>query len=550
MNRRLPLPIALAGLLALVLLGLLVWLGTTPVDVPAARPTAVTGARAEREAPPPGETDEPHAVEAPTAITAVASAPGPERTRLVGRITDTADAPIPGARVLVTIAASAAVRTRDLTAWTDPEGRYVIADARGEITRVVFSAEGFATRTLTRPTLDGAPVARLDATLESEADLHGIVRGPEGPVSGAVLGLWLPGGRAVTTVAQSDDGGRFALAFPDGGGPYTLKARHPTQGEASLTIDLPGEYVVELPGGGYVEGRVVDASRDPVQVFAVSAEPRARRMMARPMAQSFDAGDGAFRLGPLAAGTYALRAAAEGFQPGEPVEVEIEPGQVRSGVVLVMKASGTLVGRVTDAATRRPIEGALIVPAEWSNGDLAESVGALTDADGRYRLRALPGKRSSLTVSADGYRALLGGGVLVAPGQSVTRDFALTPQAAGQASATELTGIGAVLAPQADGVAISQIVEGGPAASRLSAGDVIVAVDGKATAGLPLGDVANAIRGELGTEVTLLVRREGAGEPERVVVRRDRVSMPDRRPRGRTPHGDPHGGPHGDPHVR
>jgi carboxyl-terminal processing protease len=80
----------------------------------------------------------------------------------------------------------------------------------------------------------------------------------------------------------------------------------------------------------------------------------------------------------------------------------------------------------------------------------------------------------------------------------------------------------------------------------LSAGDVIVSVEGRATAGLPLGDVANAIRGELGTDVTLVVRRGGAGEPERVVVRRDRVSMPERRPRGRGPHGDPHG----DPHVR
>jgi hypothetical protein len=549
MKPRLPLPLALAGLLGLVLLGLLVWLGMTPVAVEAPRPPTVTGARAERGADSPTDDSEAPAAagEADGRLDErAASAPPPERTRLEGTVEDTDDAPIPGARVRVTVSGSGAPRPRALSARTDALGRYRVDDVRGDVVEVVFSAEGFTTKTLARPALTGAPVARLDATLESDAGIHGIVRGPEGPVAGAVLGLWLAGGRAVTTVAQSDDGGRFALGLPDGEGPYTLKARHPSQGEASLTVDHPGEYVVELPGGGYVEGNVVDADRDPVQVFAVSAEPRARRMMARPVAQSFDAGDGAFRLGPLAAGKYALRAAAEGFQPGEPVEVEVEAGQVRSGIVLVMKASGTLVGRVTDAATRRPIEGALIVPAEWNNGDLAESVGALTDAEGRYRLRALPGKRSSLTVSADGYRALLGGGVLVPAGQSVTRDFALTPQAAGQAPTTELTGIGAVLAPQADGVAISQIVEGGPAASRLSAGDVIVSVDGKATAGLPLGDVANAIRGELGTDVTLVVRRGGAGEPERVVVRRERVSMPERRPRGRTPHGDPHG----DPHVR
>jgi len=548
MKPRLPLPVALAGLLGLVLLGLLVWLAVTPVEVEAPRPMAVTGARTEGDAPPTTDTSEAWAAagEPKSRSSAAAVAPTPERNRLEGTVEDTEDEPIPGASVRVTVSVVGAAGPRELSARTDALGRYRVDDVRGDVVRVVFAAEGFTPKTLVRPALTGAPVARLDATLESDARIHGIVRGPEGPVAGAVLGLWLAGGRAVTTVAQSDDGGRFALGLPNGDGPYTLKARHPSQGEASLTVEGPGEYVVELPGGGYVEGNVVDSDRDPVQVFAISAEPRARRMMARPVAQSFDAGNGAFRLGPLAAGAYALRAAAEGFQPGQPVEVEVEAGRVRSGVVLLMKASGTLVGRITDAATRRPIEGALIVPAEWNNGDLAESVGALTDAEGQYRLRALPGKRSSLTVSADGYRALLGGGVLVPPGRSVTRDFALTPQAAGQAPTTELTGIGAVLAPKAEGVAISQIVEGGPAANLLSAGDVIVSVDGKATVGLSLGDVANAIRGELGTEVTLMVRRGGNGEPERIVVRRERVRMPEHRPRGQAPHGDPHG----DPHVR
>jgi C-terminal processing protease CtpA/Prc len=54
---------------------------------------------------------------------------------------------------------------------------------------------------------------------------------------------------------------------------------------------------------------------------------------------------------------------------------------------------------------------------------------------------------------------------------------------------------------------------------------------------MDMGDVANAIRGELGSSVTLLVRRAGGTEPEKVVLERARVNMPDRNHRGRrAPH--------------
>ena len=67
------------------------------------------------------------------------------------------------------------------------------------------------------------------------------------------------------------------------------------------------------------------------------------------------------------------------------------------------------------------------------------------------------------------------------------------------------------------------VVEGGPAASKLRPGDVIVKVGDMAVQNLELGDVVQAIRGELGTEVELWVRR-GNGEPQRIVFERKRVS--------------------------
>lgn len=537
------LPLLLLALVGAGLLAALLWLALTPVKVPETAPrlvaeaAAAPKARAER----PDESDDAPAAD----TTAPPSRPPVLAARaLEGTVTTPDEQPLGGVAVkLVLAAGNGRERAQERLARTDTQGHYRIDDSLGRVERLVFTAPGYEERRFESPSIPLTPVARWDATLESQGGVHGLVLSPEGPVSNAVLGLWVGDSRGVSTVAQSDANGRFALALPEAAGPYTLKARHPAHGEASQPVSGPGELVVRLPGGGYLVGHVVDTAEDPIQAFAVSAEPQMRRMMAMPVAQSFDTSDGAFRLGPVAAGTYAVRAAAEGFQPGEPVEVEVQAGGETRDIVLVMKASGTLEGRVTDARTRAPIEGALVVPAEWSNGDLAESVGALTDTQGRYRLEALPGKRSSLNVSAEGYRTLLGGGVVVAPGKTVRRDFALTPQVQGQRPTSELTGIGAVLAPRPDGVAISSIVEGGPAARALSEGDVVVSVDGRPVAGLPLSDVANAIRGELGTEVTLFVRRGGEGDPERVVLRRDRVSMPERGHGGGNPHKNPHATP-------
>lgn len=479
----------------------------------------------------------------------------PAQRRVVGHVNSDAPGalPIQGAMVVLKLVPPGGDTSKPAVRQcaTDAEGAYILLETRGAAVSMEVTAAGYEPRVLDRPILDEGPVAQVDVKLTPTAGIHGVVLSPEGPAPDTILGLWAPGARTVGAVAQSDPEGRFEMSLPDIEGPFTLKARHQAHGEASIEIRGPGEVVVHLPGGGYFEGHVVDSTGEAVQAFAVAAEPQGRRMLATSVAQSFDSGDGAFRVGPVAAGTFNLRAAAEGFQPGEPVSAVAQAGQTTSDITIVMKASGRLSGRVTDAVTRRPVEDALIVPAEWAEGDLAESVGAHTDADGRYSLKALPGKRSSLTVSAEGYLTLLGGGVEVASGKSVVRDFALNPQRKDQMPSSELTGIGAVLAPRPDGVAIAQIVDGGPAARLLNEGDVVVSVDGKATAGMPLPDVANAIRGELGTDVTLMVKRGGAGAPERVVVRRDRVTMPDRNhmPGGHGPHGP--GGPEGvpNPHV-
>ena len=65
-------------------------------------------------------------------------------------------------------------------------------------------------------------------------------------------------------------------------------------------------------------------------------------------------------------------------------------------------------------------------------------------------------------------------------------------------------------------------IEGGPAWTLgIRSGDVIVKVNGESTSGMSVMDVANRLRGDAGTSVTLSIAREGDSEPhDYTVVRR------------------------------
>jgi hypothetical protein len=293
-------------------------------------------------------------------------------------------------------------------------------------------------------------------------------------------------------------------------------------------VDGPGEVTIELPGGGFVSGVVRDERGQPVPQFSVTAQsPGGPREDTG--AQTFDAADGSFTLGPLAPGTQRLFAAAPGYQPAAAPGVEVRSGETTPGVVLTLRASGTVTGRVTDARTGAPVAGAMVRAAEWTSGALAESVSATTDAQGRYTLRSLPSSRTSLAVEAQGYQSLLAGGVAAGPGQTATRDFSLTPLQAGQKAGGELIGVGAVLQGTRQGVMIRELVPGSPAEGQLQPGDVVIQIDGADVSRATLSDVAQAIRGEPDSDVVLWVRRRGRSEPERVTLRRTRVALPARR---------------------
>lgn len=71
-------------------------------------------------------------------------------------------------------------------------------------------------------------------------------------------------------------------------------------------------------------------------------------------------------------------------------------------------------------------------------------------------------------------------------------------------------GIGVYISSAEEGALINGIIEDSPAREQgLQRGDLIVAIDGKSTAGMKLEDVSGSVRGPEGTSVAVTIRRDG-----------------------------------------
>jgi carboxyl-terminal processing protease len=91
----------------------------------------------------------------------------------------------------------------------------------------------------------------------------------------------------------------------------------------------------------------------------------------------------------------------------------------------------------------------------------------------------------------------------------------------------EYEGIGAYVDMDEDGkLVIVEPFEGSPAeAAGLQAGDRVIAVDGVSIIGMSLHEAISLVRGPAGSEVILLVEREGVAEPFEATVTRERFEL-------------------------
>jgi carboxyl-terminal processing protease len=77
------------------------------------------------------------------------------------------------------------------------------------------------------------------------------------------------------------------------------------------------------------------------------------------------------------------------------------------------------------------------------------------------------------------------------------------------------------------GLLVKSVFDGSPAkAAGIAPGDVIVAVNGKSTVGVPADVSTGRIRGRAGTSVRLGLLKQGAGKPRTITVARKRLDVP------------------------
>lgn len=90
----------------------------------------------------------------------------------------------------------------------------------------------------------------------------------------------------------------------------------------------------------------------------------------------------------------------------------------------------------------------------------------------------------------------------------------------------ELEGIGAELSLKDEKIIVVAPLDGSPAAKvGLKPNDQIVAIDDKDTVQMSLDDAVKLIRGKAGTEVVLLVNREGFEKPQEFKITRENISI-------------------------
>lgn len=225
------------------------------------------------------------------------------------------------------------------------------------------------------------------------------------PVAGATIELHLR--RDPNTEFPPEVRARFGeTPAPDGrfttgadGVALLPKLPHPVTG--TMIVRRPGFAVASAPSdateivllpGFEIAGRVVDARGRAVAGATVCAGTKGTSGWTGPdptVTTGRAGADGRFALRDLPAGTVALFAGWPGGTPTKALEVVLPSARE---VNVTLPGGGAIQGRVTEAASGAPVEGAAVSVAQWGNNSPTGPAfaSATTRADGTYRVDRFP----------------------------------------------------------------------------------------------------------------------------------------------------------------
>ena len=374
-------------------------------------------------------------------------------------------------------------------------------------------------------TLDAGLKRHLTLVLGGTGTIAGRLVGVEGrPISGAVI-------RLASELTAGD--ARRAVTGDDG----TFLAQVPVQVPFTVDALWQGGPVAERRGveagdqlhlvaraAGRIIGQVLGPDGQPVTDFTVvavpapSADDSGRSGYSR---RRFATDTGDFALDHVPAGRYRVRAFAPGAATSREVQVEVDPGNEAGPLRLVLGAAGRISGRVLDARGH-PVAGARVsvdFGGVYGIGRFTGETGPVTESgtDGAFLLTDVPAGQPSRVFA---YRPdhLMGaaGPVTVDPGADagpVTIHLRAPPHTP-PSQAEAFGGVGMTIGSPGSGqVLVEHVYEGGPAFfAGLRDGDVLLSVDGRSVEALGLPGTLQAIRGPVGSLVTLEVSRPTTGD--------------------------------------
>ncbi len=277
-----------------------------------------------------------------------------------------------------------------------PDGSYRIDSlqagewrVRGELSGTALYAEGVVQLE------SGASEARLDLEMERGHELSGRVRRGGAPVSGETLLLEGPGQRR--SLGETDADGRFR--FPGlAAGSYRVRLEGRSGGSRhEETVDLQSDQdiTIDLPAAE-VTGRVVNAedgsplAEVSVQLLAAGSDS--------PQGQARSDSRGLFVLRDVAAGSWRLRAQADGYAPAE-AAVRVDDAGRSDEVELQLRATEGVSLQVA-TAWGPPPRTLFYVVLDGAGRKVGDGTAAVVD-DGRARLTRVPAGGWQLLLSSE-----------------------------------------------------------------------------------------------------------------------------------------------------
>ena len=255
-------------------------------------------------------------------------------------------------------------------------------------------------------------VVAVDFDLGRGSSVSGSVTDAENgsPVAGVGI-IFEPTFGADNAYATTDADGRYEIVGALAPGPYYVAVEthdlvyidqfydgQRSREDADRIMVGPQEVLEDidfsLEVGGTITGVVTDAATGrPISNVSTHAEPQQEG----PSADAGTGFGGEYTLSGLAPGRYRIRAWANdqgyasryfGQSPGLEIEAVLIVGsELLAGIDIVLGRGATVSGRVTDAATGRPVAGIGVRAAPVDGG---RHEWAYTESDGTYALRGLP----------------------------------------------------------------------------------------------------------------------------------------------------------------